>query len=233
MNIYHPNDTDCAGWEGHDGSAPPGNPSMFVEESLDEDELDTISVDDENYILFGAEGYPGQRIRFAIDELPDTVLNIALTFKGYGKDAWDPPTYGWYLWIWNKTTTTWELLDSHAGSSKATLTGSKSSGCTDYIDGSGYIHGLVMADTDHASRGSYLYYAKCVVAIPDPQYIIGAGGIASLEAFGGPQLNLGISGAGGIASGEAFGICAVAAYSPWKLYTKIEDALYSLKLKEV
>lgn len=172
---YNPNDASCTGWDGADSSAPPDSLAFDQpgETELTEGELNTISADDENPIsFFASANYTGQRIRFAINESPGNVTDITFTFKGYGKGygGAGPPggyKYGWKLWIWNKTTPGWELLDSHATGSKDTLTGNKNASLTDYIVGNGdnYVYGLVLADPADAvsDRTSYLYYAECVV----------------------------------------------------------------------
>jgi len=177
MASYYPNSTDCAGWDGDDSTAPPNTLTFDnTEFSLSSGELDTISTDDGDCISFySSPSYPGQRIQFAINEVVENLIEIELTFKGYGhgKNAGEGDEYGWKLWMWNNNSSAWELLDSHTSSSKATLSGSKTTNLSNYviIDGNKkYVYGLVMADpaNAYADRTTYLYFARCTTSAQEP-----------------------------------------------------------------
>lgn len=178
MATYHPNDTNCTGWYGEDTGPPPPNTLGldWVETELTEGLLDDVSGDDNVWHqVASVDNSPGHRIRFAINEDPGDVTEIALTFKGYGRGygAEGPPggwKGGWKLWIWNFDSTTYELLDTHVTGSKDTLTGSKTENFSDYIDGSGFVYGLTLADgpEQFGMRDAYLYYAECVITAAPP-----------------------------------------------------------------
>jgi len=119
-------------------------------------EKNTVSTDDANCHVAapGGSKIAAHRIRFKIAEGEGSVTDLTLTAKGYGESHSmhdGPPPWDWYgydLYIWNHDTVAWELLDTHAGTSKATVSGSKSADCEDYIDGSGYVYALVCSPRD-------------------------------------------------------------------------------------
>jgi len=134
-SLYKPNSTGGVVYYSAAASQPPatqypgGSTFTAVQEN-------TTSVDDNNY------GPPTSAVgayfimKFDVVEAVGTISNIAATMKFKG----DGPSWGdtVALFIWNSNTSAYEQLASKASpsaSTKYTLTGSKSSNISYYVDG--------------------------------------------------------------------------------------------------
>jgi len=158
MAIYNPNSSGSTGFYGGDGSQPPDTHLMDSETEFSSAELDTLSADDDNNVNTSYGGYVGHRFQFAISETPADISSIDALSRGYGDNGGGGYYYG--LYIWNNSTSSWELLDSHTQSSKATVQGSVSVNCSNYVYNSGgtnYIDLLVMGPTKVAIPPALLY----------------------------------------------------------------------------
>ena len=165
---YYPNSTNCVGWDGEDATRPPVA-AYDVEAALSSGELDTITADDANSVMYaapqGSRHYPFHRIRFKVAETPANITNITPTFKGYGVDAWSAVN-GYNLYIWNDNTSLWEAVDSHTTSTKDTVTGSVTVSCANYVITGGYIDIVVVgpAETgDMVTARCWTYYGQLAV----------------------------------------------------------------------
>lgn len=82
----------------------------------------------------GANNDPYHLFKFIISEAPTTITNLTLSWEGYN----DAGTSNFY--IWNFGTSVWELLGSHTQTATdGTVTVSKTTGISNYINASGYI----------------------------------------------------------------------------------------------
>ena len=82
----------------------------------------------------GANNDPYHLFKFIISEAPTTITNLTLSWEGYN----DVGTSNFY--IWNFGTSVWELLGSHTQTATdGTVTVSKTTGISNYINASGYI----------------------------------------------------------------------------------------------
>ena len=82
--------------------------------------------------------------------------------------------YGAELYIRNFNSSSWELLDSHTNSSDTTISGTRTSSISNYLDGSNYV--MLLAYQKYATptgETGHIYsdYAECEIT-----YISGAGG---------------------------------------------------------
>lgn len=91
-------------------------------------------------------GYAAHRFEFTINQSSSDVANITATWVGRGSgDSSD----GESLYIWNSTG--YEELDNTISSSEATLSGTKTTGLSNYIDGNKKVILLVVQNSDGGS----------------------------------------------------------------------------------
>ncbi|MAH44401.1 hypothetical protein CMI37_01135 [Candidatus Pacearchaeota archaeon] len=159
---YVPDSTDGVGWDGYDAARPPTTLAMDTEDALSGAELTTISTSDDSRVS-RVDSIPGHHLRFKITQTEADVTQLDLKFEGYGLAmGGGTPFYG--CWIWNFDSTTWEAGSNHGGSSDADVTKQITANLPNYIDGSGYVHGLAMGSLDGAANDSvYTDYAELIV----------------------------------------------------------------------
>jgi len=167
---YHPNSTNCVGWDGYDAAGPPATLAMDSEAALSGAELTTSSVDDTNFLTYaGTNGqYLGCHIRIAITEVPADVTQIDVLAKGYGMHWAPPPVFSYGLYIWDADGTSWELMDSHTLNVSGTVSDSVLANFTNYIHnitGTNYIDILLLGGLGNAMAGPklYTYYVELAV----------------------------------------------------------------------
>ncbi len=110
--------------------------------------------------------YAAQRFNFTISESRSNVQSLTATWIGKG---YRTSGNGAYLYIWNWTSSSYEQLATTSSGSKTTLTGSKTSGLTNYISTDGKV--IVVAESKYGSSSSYAVhldtdYVKLVVVDP-------------------------------------------------------------------
>jgi RHS repeat-associated protein len=113
--------------------------------------------------------------RFEPAEAVEDMTQIKGVAEGYGyatDEETEEEVYKYYLHIWNFTSSTWELLASHTGSSDQTISGSKTENLGNYVSG-GYVYLLISTDVcQGAGYPAYIYadYAELEISYTDDYY---------------------------------------------------------------
>lgn len=102
---------------------------------------DYTNVESDDNVYVNESAYGGDYAIFEFkDKSDDTTYGISVTWKGKSDRA--PSLSTVYLQIYNRTTSSWETLDSNSTASantEFTLSGSKTSNLSDYYDSNGYV----------------------------------------------------------------------------------------------
>jgi len=126
-------------------NGPPANP-WIQDGEFTSDEYQAVSASDDNRATTGGGGVklnPFHRFDFKISESIDTIMKLEFYWEGYG-DAGSSTLY-----VWNWTTSSWELLGSHSNTaSDGAVNASRTRGIEGYVNSSGYLH-LLAVDTAH------------------------------------------------------------------------------------
>ena len=145
------------------GDSSGGNIPVIATEPADStvfisSEYDKIKIDDNTFQVYAASQsgrYALMRFKILIDENRSTVGSIAVTWKGKGINAKSTATDGAMLYIWNYTSSGYELLQTSANTeAKVTLTGTINSNVTNYIGDSGQNTITVLAMSADKRSGS-------------------------------------------------------------------------------
>ncbi|MEW6069730.1 MAG: hypothetical protein AB1485_03860, partial [Candidatus Thermoplasmatota archaeon] len=105
----------------------------------------------------GAAADPYHLFKFTIFENPATITQLDLAWEGYN----DAGTSNFY--IWNFTLSDWELLGSHTETAvDGTVTVSKTSGVSNYINASNYLY-LCAIETTNSGTTIYTDYVYVAV----------------------------------------------------------------------
>jgi len=127
--------------ENHVAGRPPGHPIGGTEcTSAEYDKIESsndVRLQKQNT----EEEYHAFEFRFKINEALEDITQLDLLCEGSGSA---PSGDGWYLYLWNINTSSWEYLDHTTGSGEVNLTGQKSSNFSYYVDGSGYLYLLAI-----------------------------------------------------------------------------------------
>jgi len=189
VHTYVCDDTDAQGYRGAtntDGGFDDGGEIEFSAAFYT-----AISVDDNNRVTHQAnsgEGYPYTRFNFTIAEDVDNIIQIDITWKGFGIDNQFPSNCGASLWV--KDTGSWSEKDNHGGCSKATLTAQQTSSFSDWIVG-GVLECGAQADEKAVTKqvNIYSYYVEVKITYSiTPSIHIGGGsgdGTTSIHILGG------------------------------------------------
>jgi len=139
VTTYDINSTNSDAWEYYGTSIPIPTSGSWVAASAG-DKTD-IGTDDssrwETKLTTDHDQFDYQLYRYDVVESVGSITDLTATWKGYGEAQ---TNYDVFLYIWNFNSVSWEQLDTNHFSSDGTLTGSKTSSISDYIDGSGYAY---------------------------------------------------------------------------------------------
>jgi len=131
---------DIFAYDGEDNKQLP-NSSTEPTDVLSSDEYDDIEVDEgifHTYNVSDKNKYAQIRFVIKIDESENDVTQITATFNGKGINSRSGRTDGASFFIWNYSSSDYELLEESADTeAEVTLSGTLSSSITDYIGGSG------------------------------------------------------------------------------------------------
>ncbi len=118
---YYPNSTESEGWTVGDIEMQ-NDLAWSAQTALTAVELDTISVDDDNYVTGpSAEMVTGVQIKFNISEDPSDINNITVLFKGNTTDS-DSGEHEFQLYLYNHTAGAWEgPYMTYTGANKGTV----------------------------------------------------------------------------------------------------------------
>ena len=149
--LYRLSDNDSLAWEKSGNSSQFPTPSSLGVAATSTKKSAVFSTDDTFWSTDGAaaEGdYNYQMYKFHLNEEVANIRELTGSWKGYGE-----PTAGHLteLLIWNKTSLSWENLDSGVLGDPANpglLSGVKSTGFADYIDGNNDVYLLAKAEHD-------------------------------------------------------------------------------------
>lgn len=143
-NTYGTAGTTLTAYKGNVSAQPPTATNVPTTEITS---YSNIATDNDAYEQTTVDsGYAAHRFEFTINQSASDVANITATWIGKGSGA---RTNGEELYIWNGTG--YESLDNTTSDSETILSGTKTTGLGNYIDGNGKVILLVVQNKNGGS----------------------------------------------------------------------------------
>lgn len=161
--VYNPNDAGNTAWgiSNYAGRPPTGLATADIEDEHNGTQLNTISTDDTNGVIGGAQ-FGGTKIRYALSEAEADITQLDITISVSDNGKGGPGDMS--LYIWNFNTTTWDDTgEGVTSSTKSELSHTITTGITDYVDGSGNCYILTQSERGDASHAPTVYYSELQV----------------------------------------------------------------------
>jgi hypothetical protein len=145
--------TNNKAYEGTDNLRPAEVPPNY-EVELDISHYEKINTSDGNIANYtNSTGFNFHRFAFTIKECIASILRINVTYEGYGSATMG---YGVYLYIWNYTNLSWEVVGQHTnGTAVEIISKNYTSGFSNYINATGYLQ--LLAQTSETQSCPFLY----------------------------------------------------------------------------
>ena len=102
---------------------------------------------------FSSDTYSGIKCEFFVPSANRTITQIDFGMKGIGNDGYTD-AYGWTLYIRNNATPAWESIASTSSSANTSLTGTKTTSLSNYVDSNFRIQ-IMMMNNGFDSNGSF------------------------------------------------------------------------------
>ena len=128
--ITNPSSTTRA-YTGGDSSDPAGATFSGGDTEFSTSDYTAAGADDANSVAYtnGSDSYVGERIELFVPADKRVITQIDFGIKGSGDNGYSSG-YDWKLYIWNTNTVSWEYI----GISTSSVTGSKTTNLTYYVD---------------------------------------------------------------------------------------------------
>lgn len=175
LGVTNPSTTKRFGYYGGSSTLPPASAgNMGVEAEFSTTNYSYSVYNDANVFIFeNSETYPGVRLSFQINNVdPSQVTSVTVTARCRANNGYSGG--GWTLYIKNRGTNSWESLGVYAADAMATLTGTKSSSISNYVNNQGQVEALAIGNNaiDGNGAGAHfeLSFAEISVDYADGSY---------------------------------------------------------------